>query len=253
MDIQQLKKQILDDFYDQFKIVSGKPEEEQQRQDYLQNICQRLIGDELDFERYPVYFCIVDDPNPNAAFIPPKRATILAPVDQWGDEVPQEDITEAAREQYPTIFVTKGLLEMVQNEDQLAYILGHELGHLRQDFLLGEHSNSKMEEIISDFNSLEMMVKAGYDINQARLLVSHIFTNEEKYYSLKEMLIRAMDDHPNNESRLNATDIKIKTIEDSYQKQNININDFEITEIPFPILAALLIKSTSHSSPNPTP
>ena len=45
-----------------------------------------------------------------------------------------------------------------------------------------------------------------------------------------------MDEHPNNESRLNAIDIKIKTIEDSYQKQNININNFEAAEIPSPIV-----------------
>ncbi len=232
MDIQKIKAKILDEFYDKLKIISGTLEEEQQRQDFLQNICQRLIGDEIDFERYPVYFCIVDDQNPNAAFIPPKRAAILDPIDKWGNTVSDEEIKEAAREQYPTIFVTKGLLEMVENQDQLAYILGHELGHLRQDFLLGEHGNSKMEEITSDLNSLDMMAKAGFNINEARKIASHIFGNEQIYDSLKQMLARALDEHLNNESRLNAIDIKIKTIEDDYQKQNININDFAISSIP---------------------
>lgn len=232
MDIQKIKAKVLDEFYDKLKIISGTLEEEQQRQDFLQNICQRLIGDEIDFERYPVYFCIVDDQNPNAAFIPPKRAVILDPIDKWGNTVSDEEIKEAAREQYPTIFVTKGLLEMVENQDQLAYILGHELGHLRQDFLLKEHNNSKMEEITSDLNSLDMMAKAGFNINEARKIASHIFGNEQIYDSLKQILARALDEHPNNESRLNAIDIKIKTIEDDYQKQNININDFEISSIP---------------------
>ena len=76
---------------------------------------------------------------------------------------------------------------MAENEAQLAYILGHELGHLRQDFLLGEHYNSKMEEITSDFSSLDMMAKAGYNINEARNIASHIFSNEQMYYSLKQM------------------------------------------------------------------
>ena len=147
MDIRKLKAKILDEFYDAHKIMSGTLQEEQQRQDYLQSICQRLIGDELDFERYPVYFCIVDDEQPNAAFIPPKRASKLEE-DIWYTPT-EEEIREAAREQYPTIFVTKGLLEIVENEDQLAYILGHEFGHLRQEFLhhQDDRTNYKMEEI----------------------------------------------------------------------------------------------------------
>lgn len=236
MDIRKVKEKISEQILEELKILDGTIEQEQQRQNYLQKICQRLIGDDLDFEKYPVYFCIVDDENPNAAFIPPKRPQILSPKDEWGNERSEKEIAEAAREQYPIVFVTKGLLEMAENEAQLAYILGHELGHLRQDFLLGEHYNSKMEEITSDFSSLDMMAKAGYNINEARNIASHIFSNEQMYYSLKQMLARALDEHPNNESRLNAIDIKIKTIEDSYQKQNININNFEAAEIPSPIV-----------------
>ncbi len=231
MDIRKLKAKILDEFYDAHKIMTGTLQEEQERQDYLQGICQRLMGNELDFEQYPVYFCIVDDKQPNAAFIPPKRAKKLEE-DTWSTPT-EEEIKEAAREQYPTIFVTKGLLEMVENEDQLAYILGHELGHLRQDFLHhhDNRSNSKMEEITSDLNSFEMMTKARYDINEGRKIAARIFSGNKEYDLLQEIISAALDAHPNNESRLNAIDVKIKSIEDNYQKQNVNINDFSVTPI----------------------
>ena len=235
MDITKIKEKIPTDLIEELKVVSGTVEEEQQRQDYLQGICQRLMGDELDFERYPVFFCVVDNDTPNAAFVPGKKPEIIAEDDNklifMSEEEKAAKIAEAAREQYPTVFVTKGLLKMAENEDQLAYILGHELGHLRQDFLLGEHINSKMEEATSDLNSLDMMARAGYDINEARKLAHHIFTNENELYSLRQIIARTLDAHPNNESRLNAIDIKIKAIEDSYQKENIDINTIEPTPV----------------------
>ena len=234
MNVQELKAKTPQFFHDDLKIMAGTPAEEQARQNYLQGICQRLIGDEIDFERYPVYFCIVDDDRPNAAFVPGKKPKIIDEKDfeQFGDYRTEEEKIEDAREQVPTIFVTKGLLKLVENEDQLAFILGHELGHHRQDFLSDDdHSNSKMEELTSDLNSLDMMAKAGYNINEARKLASHIFSNESSYQNITQILARSLDAHPNNESRLNAIDIKIKTIEDDYQKQNININNIEPTEI----------------------
>ena len=77
MDIAKIKEKIPADLIEELKVVSGTAEEEQQRQDYLQGICQRLMGDDIDFERYPVYFCVVDDKNPNAAFVPGKKPKIL--------------------------------------------------------------------------------------------------------------------------------------------------------------------------------
>lgn len=229
MDISKLKEKIPTVLYDKLKILNGTPEEEQQRQNYLQSICQRLIGDDLDFEQYPVFFCIVDDKNPNAAFVPGKTPKIL---DTENEFYTDEEIKEAEKEQYPIVFITKGLLEMVENEDQLAYILGHELGHLRQDFLLDDkHKNSKMEEITSDFGSLDMMAKAGYNINEARKIAADIFHDNDKCFSLKQIISRALDEHPNDESRLNAIDIKIKTIEDNYQKENIDVNDITPTPV----------------------
>lgn len=235
MDVRKVKEKIPEEMYDTLKVLSGTPEEEQQRQDYLQKICQRLIGDEIDFERYPVYFCIVDSPVPNAAFVKGKKPTVYEepddPFDLKTEEEKEKERQEAAREQYPTIFVTKGLLEMVQNEDQLAYILGHELGHLRQNFLHENMDNSKLEEITSDLNSLDMMARSGYDTGEARKMAAKIFTNANVYTDIIQILIRAQDEHPNNESRLNAIDVKIKSIEDSYQKQNIDINKFVATPI----------------------
>lgn len=89
--------------------MSLLPEQEQQVQDYLQGIAQRLIGDEWDFEAFPVYFAVSDNAGANAAFCPNPRYEMKDGEyvkDKRGDKIPLKTV--------PMIFVTKGLFEYVK-------------------------------------------------------------------------------------------------------------------------------------------
>ena len=66
------------------------------------------------------------------------------------------------------IAFTRGLLKSCDNEDQLAWILGHELGHyIRAVEGKEDHRNSKTEEGASDYEAVERMAKAGYKIKES--------------------------------------------------------------------------------------
>lgn len=73
MNVSELKAYFSEDFIEETRLLSLLPEQEQQVQDYLQGIAQRLIGDEWDFEAFPVYFAVSDNAGANAAFCPNPR------------------------------------------------------------------------------------------------------------------------------------------------------------------------------------
>ena len=79
---------------------------------------------------------------------------------------------------------------------------------------------------------MEKMINAGYNIFEARKLISHVLINTDKYPILAQKIADELGEYANNESRLNALDLKIKTLEEKYQKQNIDINTFVPTGIP---------------------
>lgn len=223
MDLSEIKSYFSDDLIEEIKPLSLVSEKEQTVQNYLEKIAQRLIGDEWDFEKHPVYFAITDDKDPNAAFFanPKSRVDI---VDEGTED---ERRVKVELPTVPMIYVTKGLMNFVQNEDELAFILGHELGHFRENALRGEHDNTKVEEASSDYGALDMMAKAGYNLSAARNIAGRIFTTDEQSDSLKVIIQRSLDAHPNNESRLNFMDVSIVGLTKSLRKQNIEASVIE--------------------------
>lgn len=109
MNVSELKAYFSEDFIEETRLLSLLPEQEQQVQDYLQGIAQRLIGDEWDFEAFPVYFAVSDNAGANAAFCPNPRYEMKDGEyvkDKRGDKIPLKTV--------PMIFVTKGLFEYVK-------------------------------------------------------------------------------------------------------------------------------------------
>lgn len=64
------------------------------------------------------------------------------------------------------IGVTAGLLQWVQNEDELAFVLAHEIAHLLEGHThkVGDQwLSSQSNEAVADHEAFQMMLKAGYD------------------------------------------------------------------------------------------
>ncbi len=211
MDVLQIKRNLPSDLYDQIKIIDGTLQEEQERCSYLEGIARRLFGTSFDLDQNPVFFCITDDSEPNISFV-----------------VPQIKNQAGKQNLIPVLTVTKGLINIVQNEDQLAFIMSYELKLIPAYFKNTDYSAGDS----SDFNALKMLAQAKYNIAQAESLITHIFLNSQKYHSLSAKILKAFKQYPNNESMLNALQLKIQSLQSFYYKQDIDITAFEPTEIP---------------------
>lgn len=85
-----------------------------------------------------------------------------------------------ARSAQRSIHVYSGLLPYIDNDDELAYVIAHEMGHIL-DYYEGPwkplvmNFNSKKYESRADAIAIDMMVKAGYDPIAAITVSNKIF------------------------------------------------------------------------------
>ena len=79
-----------------------------------------------------------------------------------------------------SIFVSTGLFPYIDNDDELAFIVGHELAHAQEAYtgaikLVAMSFNSKKYEYKSDLKSIDYMVKSGYNPVAAIIVGDKIF------------------------------------------------------------------------------
>ena len=185
-------------------LANFSSQEEAQFHNYIKGICQRLLGDTLNLDEKNIIFALSDRDETNAAHMSKNNISV--------------------------IYITEPLLKLCDNEDQLAFILGHELGHyeesLRQGY--GKH-NSKAEETACDLRAIQKMARGGYNLEEACNVASKLFNNP--YISIEDL----KDPHTNNNSRLNLINaMKKKEKERVIEEQNIEIT--HSTPIPQDIL-----------------
>lgn len=99
------------------------------------------------------------------------------------------------------IYVTKGLVKFVQNDDQLAAVLAHEISHI----ILGHHlariksSGSKFnqrQELEADRYSIKLLKKAGFKVQQSIKLLERLDILQAKQKFLNPQ------DYPSNKKRI---------------------------------------------------
>lgn len=82
---------------------------------------------------------------------------------------------------YKNITVNYGILTCIDNDDELAFVLGHEMAHSVEAYggfvkFIAMTFNSKNYEYKSDLKSIDYMVKAGYDPISAIIVGNKIFS-----------------------------------------------------------------------------
>lgn len=93
----------------------------------------------------------------------------------------KSDINANSNTFYKNITVYSGLLNCIDNDDELAFIVGHEMAHSVESYggpikLLAVTINPKTYEYKSDLKSIDYMVKAGYDPISAIIIGNKIFS-----------------------------------------------------------------------------
>ena len=155
------------------RIVDKDLPEGQGINEFLLSRAKKLAGKYIDFDKTPVTFVFSEREDPNAFFAPISKFTDRPKLRRRPDEREDSVIYTPNPYETPVICVTKGLIEMVDNLDQLDYILGHELTHLILNGY-GTGDNSKGEEEISDLHSIDLVYDAGGDPKQALVIADKI-------------------------------------------------------------------------------
>ena len=170
-------------------------QEEVRFHEYIKGICQRLLGDTLNLDEKNIIFALSDKNEVNAAYVSKGNIDI--------------------------IYITEKLLNLCKNEDQLAFILGHELGHYEEAIRQGAgKKNSKAEETACDLRSIQKMARGGYNLEEACNIASEIF--DKRSISIKDL----KDPHTNDSSRVNLINaIKKKEKDRIIEEQNIEITE----------------------------
>lgn len=106
----------------------------------MERITKKLLPD-YPLDTHPIRFLITDRGDYNAYVLPRHKPAIIT--------------------------MDKSILADFKSEDELAYVLGHELTHLKLTHELGSGHNSKGEEYSADLRPLAWMQRAGYDPRQA--------------------------------------------------------------------------------------
>ena len=152
---------IEENLFVKYSIVNPHSIEGQKIHNFLLGRAKLLAGRSIDFEKNPVSFVMSDIDKPNAFFAPIFKESERPRRGDYENIVYVKNPLDT-----PVICVTKGLIEMVDNIDQLDYVLGHELTHrIIRDY--GVANNSKGEEELADLHSVDLMYDAGSDPKQA--------------------------------------------------------------------------------------
>lgn len=239
LDVLGMSRRLIEeDLFTKYSIIDNATPEGQKIHDFLFARAKALAGKYIDFDKTPVTFVLSDSDQPNAFYAPAYDP----------ENKPRRDDYETIRYiknplDTPVICITRGLLEMVDNLDQLDFVLGHELTHMimRQ---YGIKQNSKGEEEIADLHAVDLMYDAGGDPKEALAISEKISAHmkerraaedKKRYRSDKEKEVginwsEIFDVHMTDSNRragINASLTRLSHLIDERQPSEINKDDLK--------------------------
>ncbi len=95
-----------------------------------------------------------------------------------GIKVIKSDVVNAWTDESRSVTLTTGILETIHSKDELAEVIGHEIGHVllghvdagdvQELYGLDESSTQRIKEANADKFGVYLMLKSGYDVCQAK-------------------------------------------------------------------------------------
>ena len=101
----------------------------------------------------------------------------------------------------PVLTISKDLIEHLENEDQIAFVLFHEVGHSKYKQLFQSSGSTAPEEFTADCWAAKWLVQTGYDWRAAESLFKHFEKNSSKDEDAT-FIQRLKKAHPENENRI---------------------------------------------------
>lgn len=109
------------------------------------------------------------------------------------------------------VYVTRGLVNFVKNDSQLASVLAHEISHIQLGHHLARQKNSgskfnKAQEIAADKYSVKLLKNAGYDAQQAIALLKRLEILQSRQSFINQK------DYPSNHQRIRSLETVIASL-----------------------------------------
>jgi len=145
------------DYQEHHRIVDPTSEDGRKFQKEMTEVLKFLVPEPefSDFiAKHPVHFLLSDMKEMNGYIIPNDNQTIIC--------------------------LDKELFKQADNFNQLAYVVLHELTHLKMYDVFGEGRNSQVEEGICDARPLRKMSQLGLDMNEAKKFMAKLANKNEK-------------------------------------------------------------------------
>ena len=225
-----MMKSPLDKFFD----ISEQDREEERLYSnerlakYFEDIVRRLVDANPNLkaisERHPISWSISEMPDKiNAAFCPSTTG--------------------------PAFFeITRGLLSLLESEDQLAFVMGHELEHYFQTMVAEEsgniHTNSHVEEGVADWNSIQRLADGGYQIDAGLQVINTLekrlaeakAAKDRNLWDELDRYLRSLDPHPQDNTRDTINEVATqkankKLAQGINGKKGVNANAIKVTPL----------------------
>lgn len=181
-------------------------------QTYCQGIVKRLFPDYDFASAKPLTFIYCANDEVNAGYI--------------------------AREDDDYIFVTAGLLRFVDNEDQLAAVLGHEFTHLLCDHKGGAYAK-QAEELFADHTAIKQLAERDYDPNEMLRLFERLkILHDQNDQSIQGLVRDMLSEHGHLDNRISALRTSL-TRDWVAQRPDFDSAQAEKSQIPSELLHAL--------------
>ncbi len=172
---------IEQDLLVKYRIIDPDSPSGQKANNFLLSRAKLLAGRYIDFDETPITFVLSDSGEPNAFFMPKLELHDKPEYDRERNVIFTNNPIGTH-----VVCVTRGLIDMVDNQDEFDYVLSHELTHI----ILNEHGskrNSGAEETISDLHAVDLVYDAAGDPKQALVfmdkLTAYAKDQEKQRYS----------------------------------------------------------------------
>lgn len=195
---------IEENLLTKYKVIDPSSVEGKRIHEFLRARAHRLANTQIDFDKTPVTFLFSDTEQPNAFFMQPSSPEERPRSGEYPKRLTKNPLST------PVVCVSRGLINMVDNLDQLDFVLGHELTHM----IVGQKGriiNTKGEEEISDLHAIDLMHDAGTDPKQALSIMKKIqehaaqWNNENADEKSRDQeLSELFDPHMTYENRISA-------------------------------------------------
>lgn len=179
---------------------------------YCQSIVKRLFPDYDFANERPITFIYCDNQQVNAFYL--------------------------STEDNDHVLIYAGLLWFVDNEDQLAAVIGHEFTHLLCEHKGGEYAG-QAEELFADHTSVKQLAAGGYDPNEMLRLFERLkVLHDQRDGSIQGLFRDMLSEHGPIDNRISA--LKTRLTKDWIEKRpDFDSANAEKSQIPPELLHSL--------------